>query len=489
MPQRITVVSLGPGNPQWLTLQSAETLRKAKCLILRTAMHRAVRWLEEQDIPYESFDDLYELYDDFDEMHHAMAAYLWEAAKKRDVVYAVMDAANDESVHVLQDMLPPEGQLDVLPGVSTAERCLAQLPLKIKHRGGVRVLPAVDCCRTEPDPRMPLLITELWNSALAGDVKLWLTDLYDEESEIVFFPSSVLINRKPLIVPMVALDRQPRYDHTVCVYVPAADFRTRKRFNLADLEEIMRLLRAPDGCPWDREQTHASLRSYLLEEASEAVGAIDEANPEHLADELGDVLLQIVFHADIARSHGDFTLRDITTAICHKMISRHAHIFGSDRCVTAEDVAANWERLKKVEKHLDTQSAVLADVSQALPALMRAAKVQKKAAQVGFDWDSALEALPKIQEEAEELSAELAAQRDPDEEMGDLLFSCVNVARLCGVEPELALRQATEKFIRRFTAMENAIISDGKALKGLTLSEMDVYWNQVKAAQNGSAPA
>ena len=194
----------------------------------------------------------------------------------------------------------------------------------------------------------------------------------------------------------------------------------------------------------------------------------------------------LVFCADngvLARGVAQST-SDVTTAICRKMIYRHAHIFGNDHCETADDVSANWERLKKKEKGLTTQASVLADVSKGLPALMHAAKVQKKAAQVGFDWDDAISALPKVSEEAAEVQAELDAHRDPAEELGDLLFSCVNVTRLCGLEPEQVLRAATEKFIRRFTAMENAIISDGKALEDLTLSEMDVYWNQVKAAQN-----
>ena len=190
------------------------------------------------------------------------------------------------------------------------------------------------------------------------------------------------------------------------------------------------------------------------------------------------------FHADIAQEVGEFSINDVTTAIVRKLIYRHAHIFGSVRCDTAEEVSESWEKLKKAEKGLTSQASVLADVSQGLPALMRAAKVQKKAAQVGFDWDDPLGALPKIHEEADEVRAELEEGRDPGEELGDLLFSCVNVARLAGQEPELLLKAATEKFIRRFTEMEKLIISDEKSLEGLTLAEMDVYWNRVKSAQH-----
>ncbi|MCH5288051.1 MAG: nucleoside triphosphate pyrophosphohydrolase [Christensenellaceae bacterium] len=487
MKPSITVVSLGPGDPSLMTLQTADALRHARRLILRTARHRAVKWLEEQAIAFEALDGYYDRYDDFDEMHRAMAEFLWQEAAKSPVVYAVIDATSDESVGALRGILPEDGKLDVLPGVSVADRCLTALPAGVRQAGRIRILPAIDAGEASPDPTMPLLITELWNPALAGDVKLWLSDLYSDEMEIVLFPSTAQVNRKPVRVPLMELDRQKTYDHTVCAYVPAAGLEGRQRFCLSDLMTIMRVLRGPGGCPWDRQQTHQSLRKYLIEEAYEAVGAIDEDDPDHLADELGDVLLQIVFHADIARDHGDFTISDVTSAVCRKMIYRHRHVFGDEHFATPEEVSVSWEQLKKAEKGHHSQSDVLADVSQGLPALMRAAKVQKKAADVGFDWDSAEEALPKIHEEAEELMAELTAHRDPDEEMGDLLFSCVNVARLCGVEPETALKKATEKFIRRFSDMENAIISDGKALKDLTLSEMDVYWNQVKAAQSNGA--
>ena len=174
------------------------------------------------------------------------------------------------------------------------------------------------------------------------------------------------------------------------------NFERKETYSLQDLIEILRILRAPGGCPWDRAQTHLSDRRNFVEEAYEAAGAIDEEDPDHLADELGDVLLQVVFHASVGASHGEFAIGDVTTDICRKMIYRHAHIFGTDHCATAGEVADNWEKLKKAEKGLHTQSEVLADVSRSLPALTRAHKVQKKAAQVGFDWDAPLEALPKV---------------------------------------------------------------------------------------------
>lgn len=483
MKPAITVVSLGPGDPSLMTLQTADALRGAKHLVLRTGRHGAAAWLEAQGIAYDTLDGFYDQYDDFDELHAAMARHLWQQAAKSAITYAVMDVGTDGSVAALAAAQPEDGALRCLPGLSAADACLACVPLH-QRTGGLRVIPAMDCAAAPHDPRMPLMITEIDNRALAGDVKLWLTDLYPDEMEAVFFPPSEKAVRKPLPLPLEELDRQKRYDHTCCLFVPAASLQARERFCFEDLVEVMAILRGENGCPWDREQTHESLRKYLIEEAWEAYTAVDEADPDRLADELGDVLLQVVFHAGIAHAHGTFSLSDVTTDICRKMIYRHPHVFGHAAYGSASDVADHWEVLKKAEKGLTTQSSVLKDVPQGLPSLMRAAKVQKKAAQVGFDWDTAAEALPKVHEEAEEVLQELQKGTDPGEELGDLLFSCVNVARLCGQEPEFLLKSATEKFIRRFEAMENLIISDGKALKGLTLSEMDVYWNQVKSAQN-----
>ena len=481
MKPTITVVSLGPGDPGLLTLQTAEALRSAKHLVLRTGQHGVAQWLQEQEIPFTTLDALYDEYWDFDELHSAIATRLWKQAAEAPLTYAVMDATTDGSVAALTAAKPAEAKLTRLAGLSMADAYLSALPEGTAHRSGIRMIPAMDCETAQHDPRLPLLITEIDSPVLAGMVKLWLTDLFDDEMPVVFFPSTVKSHRKAVQLPLMELDRQHTYDHTVAVYVPAAPMIGRQRFCFADLVEILDVLRGENGCPWDREQTHESLRKYLIEEAYEAVGAIDEGDVDHLADELGDVLLQVVFHANVGKSHGDFTINDVTSNICRKMIYRHAHIFGTDDCKTAEEVSANWEKLKKAEKGLTTQASVLSDVSKGLPALMRAHKVQKKAAHVGFDWDTALEALPKVHEEAQEVKAELDAGRDPAEELGDLLFSCVNVSRLCGLDAEELLKNATNKFISRFTAMENLINSAGKSLEGLTLCEMDVYWNQVKS--------
>ncbi|MBR4457652.1 MAG: nucleoside triphosphate pyrophosphohydrolase [Clostridia bacterium] len=475
--QTVTVVTLGPGNPNYLTRQAEKALREARHLILRTSRHRTADWLRDEGIAFTDFDALYDRYDSFDELHRAMAEALWLEAERHPVTFAVQDAITDGAVRCLRETQPDGASLRVIPGISASDVALAEAGIV---GDGWLIVPASDIGRVTPDPEWPLLVTEIDDRILAGEVKLHLAALYGDEAPVLFCPSTAKTSRKPSRITLCELDRQPAYDHTVCAVLPPAGLTDRDRYGFEDLVRIMARLRGEGGCPWDSAQTHQSLRKYLLEEAYEAAGAIDEDDMAHLADELGDVLLQIVFHADIGRSSGEFDITDVTSAICRKMIRRHTHIFGEDRCETADQVSDNWERIKREERHQRTQSEVLRDVSKALPALTRAAKVQKKAAQVGFDWDTAAEALPKVTEEAAEVQEELAAARDPSEELGDLLFACVNVARLAGCDPEEVLTAATEKFIRRFTRMEEAILRDNKDFKGLTLAEMDVYWNRIK---------
>ncbi len=473
----VTVVTLGPGNPEYLTRQAEKALRGARCLILRTARHRTAEWLRAEGVAFTDFDDFYDRYDSFDAMHAAMAEALWAEAGKHAVTFAVQDAVTDGAVRALRETCPEGAALRVLPGISASDTALAEAGIA---GSGWLVVTATDIGKVTPDPAWPLLVTEIDSRELAGDVKLRLSSLFGDEAPVMFCPSTAKTARKPVRILLCDLDRQPSYDHTVCAAVPPMALTGRDRFGFEDLVRIMARLRGDGGCPWDGAQTHESLRKYLLEEAYEAAGAIDEHDMDHLADELGDVLLQIVFHADIGRTAGEFDITDVTSAICAKMIRRHTHIFGTDHCDTAEQVSDNWERIKREERGQKSPSDALRDVSKALPALTRAAKVQKKAAQVGFDWDSAADALPKVTEEAGEVLAEMKAGRDPGEELGDLLFSCVNVARLAGADPEEVLTAATEKFIRRFTAMEKAVTDDGKVLPGMSLAEMDVYWERVK---------
>jgi tetrapyrrole methylase family protein/MazG family protein len=245
----------------------------------------------------------------------------------------------------------------------------------------------------------------------------------------------------------------------------------------------MARLRGPAGCPWDRQQTHRSLKPYLLEETYELLEAIDSDDPAKIANELGDLLLQVVFHAQLAAERGQFDLEAVAEGIVAKLIHRHPHVFGDTTVRDAQEVLANWEKLKAQEPTTSDRASVLDGVPQTLPALMRAAELQKRAARVGFDWDDVAGALAKIDEELRELRAARANATAPKlaEEIGDLLFAVVNVSRFCGVDPEDALRQTIGKFCRRFRRIEEQARRSGRALQDMSLQEMDAIWEEAKA--------
>ncbi|MGN0133209.1 MAG: nucleoside triphosphate pyrophosphohydrolase [Anaerotignum sp.] len=256
-----------------------------------------------------------------------------------------------------------------------------------------------------------------------------------------------------------------------------------KKYTLDDLVQVIRILRGENGCPWDRVQTHASIRQDMLEEAYEAADAIDKGNMENLCEELGDVLMQVVFHAEIEAEKGGFTIEDVIRGICEKMVYRHPHVFGNGevQADTAEQVLVNWEELKKKEKHTQTQTEVMKNVPDALPALIRARKVQKKAADVGFDFPDALGAIQKVYEEIQELEESVKLENGTEEEeFGDILFALVNISRFLKINPEFALTKAIKKFINRFEYIEKSALLQGKDLSSMTLEEMDLLWDEAK---------
>lgn len=247
------------------------------------------------------------------------------------------------------------------------------------------------------------------------------------------------------------------------------------------LVDIMKKLRSNNGCPWDKEQTHKSLKPYLIEESYEVIEAIDNKDTESLKEELGDLLLQPIFHAQIAEENGDFTISDVIESINKKLIRRHPHVFDDATINTSEEQKIHWEKLKKNEG----KKSVLDGVPKTMPALVRAHRFQQKAATVGFDWDKSTQVWEKIQEELKELKAEIDTNNKKNifEEYGDLLFALVNLSRFLKVDPEDALRQATNKFSRRFKKVEKALSSSGKDINKTSLKEMDEVWNKIKKNQ------
>lgn len=260
------------------------------------------------------------------------------------------------------------------------------------------------------------------------------------------------------------------------------EFEFKDRYNIDDLVEIVKLLRSPGGCPWDIEQTHSSIRMDFIEEVYEAIEAIDNGDPELLREELGDVLLQVVFHTQIEREKGIFDLNDVCDEVCKKMIIRHPHVFGETKVSDTGEVLKNWDAIKQNTKGQTTFTETLESVAVSLPALIRAQKVGKRAAKSGMDFADAQSALKNIYGELDELStaADSGKSEEIAEELGDVLFSCVNAARKLGVNSEECLTAATEKFIRRFAAVEEIVKSRGKNMNDYTTAELDEIWNSIK---------
>ena len=258
------------------------------------------------------------------------------------------------------------------------------------------------------------------------------------------------------------------------------DFEMKDKYNVNDLVRIMEILRAPDGCMWDQAQDHHSIRQNFIEETYEACEAIDDNDTDHLKEELGDVLLQVVFHTQMEKEKGVFNLNDVADGVCKKLIFRHPHIFGDVKVGSTDEILSNWDDRKRKEKKQETDPSTLESVSKSLPSLIRAQKLQKKAAKVGFDWPDVSGALDKVEEELAEVRAAINGNGDIEEEIGDLTVAVTNVSRFVKVDSERAAEKTCNKFVRRFADMEKQAAAEGKNLSDLTLSELDALWDKAK---------
>ena len=464
----ITIAPLS--TPQTLTRAAWDAVLCASKLYLQTAEHPSAGPVLDAGLPFVSMDDLYESSDDYDALNDAIADRL---VSDGDCVYAVMGDGCFSQLSAIREAAKKHGfRVDVLPGVSYAKAAFPELQDAQIYTA--RTLPK------RVDPSVPLCVQELDNPIIAGEVKLALSEIYPDEWPVTLATMQKDGHYSRRTFPLTELDRKRTLFAGSVLLVMPASFEERTRYGYYDLVSVMQRLRAPGGCPWDREQTHESLKADLIEECYELNDAIDEQDDAHIVEELGDVLMDVVFHSTIASEQGRFTENDVTDGIVKKMIYRHPHVFGTEKAETTEAVLKRWDELKQAEKHQKTQKEILCAVPKRFPALMRSAKVQKRARKVGFDWNDVTEALPKVYEEFDELKAAMNGSGDVSEEAGDLLFAIVNVVRLLGLDGEQILHDATDKFIARFGKMEELAAADGHVLSDLSLSEQDRYWEKAK---------
>jgi len=332
--------------------------------------------------------------------------------------------------------------------------------------------------------RLPLLVYDLDDKPLASDVKLVLSDLFGDEAEGRFLHFDRVKK-----MSLYELDRQKEYGYLTAVAIEEIPLVEKKRFCFEDLLSIIVRLRQPDGCAWDKAQTPQSIKMNAVEEAYELLDAIDLNDPSKILEETGDVMLQAAFHAVMQEERGEFNCTDVLSELCGKLIFRHTHIFGNDKAADEASALGVWEKNKMKEKHQNTFADSVNDVPKAFPAALRAQKVGKRVAKAGMDFACVEDAVARLREEIQEfLQAKGAGDKSKiGEEFGDLLFSAINVGRLAGVDAELALKESTDKFARRFTKAEELALKDGKNVLELTAKEWDEYYLTAKSALKGEA--
>ncbi|EIF6297563.1 TPA: nucleoside triphosphate pyrophosphohydrolase [Clostridium perfringens] len=481
----LKIMGLGPGAYEALTIGALKELKNNKNIYFRTEKHPTVDFLKDEGIKFESYDHAYEKYDSFDDVYKYIAEDLITKIKDdEDLIYAVPGhplVAEKSVINLIELCKENNIQYEVLPAVSFVDAMMEAL--QVDPIEGVKIIDAFDMKNQILDKRVGTIITQVYNNFIASEVKLRLLEGYEDDTEIIFVRAAGVEGLESIRkIPLYELDWQEDIDYLTSIYIPK-DLGNKKDFQ--DLLDIIETLRSPGGCPWDREQTHESLKSALLEECYEVIDAIENEDEDALIEELGDVLLQVVFHASIGKEDGYFDIMDVIGGISNKMINRHPHVFGNEKANTSEQVLVNWDEIKKEEKGIKTLTEEMQNIAKSLPATTRAYKVQKKAKKVGFDWDDVNCAMDKVKEELNEIKEVYNCEDKSiiEGEVGDLLFACINVARFLEVDGELALDKTIKKFIKRFSYIENEAIKNNKNLKDMTLEEMDKLWEEAKTSE------
>ncbi len=484
----VTVVGLGPGDPSLVTQQTKDAIAAASLRFLRTARHPSASLVPDAT----TFDEIYDAADRFSDVYETIAERLAAAAVAHgDVLYAVPGSPLilERTVELLRER--EDVRCLALPAISFLDDLWARLALDPVD-AGVRLIDGHRFATEAAGERGPLLVAHVHADWVLSDIRHSIDAGPDDAAQSALDDSVVIglsgigtDDERIVNTTWGMMEREISPDHLTSLYIP--ELAVPVGHGYVKFHALARTLR--EQCPWDIEQTHTSLLPYLIEETYEVVDAINALNDdprsdEHLIEELGDLLYQIEFHATIAEQQGRFTIADVTSAIHDKLVRRHPHVFGDVEASDAATVINNWENIKRDERSTsrEVRASVLDGVPQSLPSLSHAATVQRKAAKVGFDWPDTSGPLDKI---AEETAETIEAQASGDEqeirsEIGDLLFAVVNLARHLGVEPESALRGATDRFSARFREVERLADASGASLKDLDLAGLDDLWNTAK---------
>ncbi len=481
----VLIVGLGPGEPGCITRAAWDALASAEEVFLRTRVHPSVPHLPVGPV-YHSFDELYQHAADFGSVYDGIVARLLDRAMGgAPVVYAVPGdpGVAEGTVTRLREACAQRGvAFKVLHGVSCIEPALAALGHDAA--AGCQILDATDVAiawHPPINPDRPALILQLYSRRLASDVKLTLMNQYPDELPVALIHAAGTPEQRVDHLPLYEIDRRDEVAHLTTLYVPPCDVRPGAVTSLEGFQQTIAQLRSPVGCPWDREQTHQSLRPYLLEETYEVLEALDADDSALLAEELGDLLLQIVLHAQIAVDDGEFHMTDVIRQIDAKIKRRHPHVWGDAAVSGPAAVVANWHVIKANERAEKGSAArsLLDGVPAALPALAQAHQYDQRARRVGFDWPSVQGVIAKLHEEIAEIQAAVSDEERFDE-IGDLLLTAAVWARWLNVNPEDALRAANRRFRERFVYIETRLQAAGRPWESVSAQEMLDLWEEAK---------
>ena len=478
----VTIIGLGAGDFDQLQMGVYKKLKAAKKLYVRTVDHPVLQELAAEGLQFESFDAVYEKHGTFQPVYEEIAEKLIEAATIEDVMYAVPGhplVAEQTVQLLLAAQAAGKVQVVIEGGQSFLDPIFGAL--KIDPIEGFQLLDGTDFSMHDLNMRQHILIAQVYDTFSASEVKLTLMEKYDDEYPVTVVTAAGSSQEKITTVPLYELDQCVEVNNLTTVYVPPVKSQEEALRDWATFRQIIATLRGPDGCPWDQKQTHESLKKYLLEEAHEYLAAVDAEDDFAMIEELGDVLLQVFLNAQIGEDLGYFTLEDVLASISEKMIRRHPHVFSDVSVEDADEVVANWDAIKAEEKGVQNQP-LLNEEYRASSSLQTAYNYQKRAAKVGFDWPDVTGAWDKFIEECQEFKEEMANGSNATrlDELGDVLFTIVNLARFYKLSPEEAMLHANEKFARRFGYVEKKVKESGKPFSAYTLEQLDAFWEEAK---------
>jgi len=480
---KVTVVGLGPGDPGAITRAAETALRGASRLVLRTEIHPTVAELRRWGLAFSTCDDCYVQGEAFEQVYARIVERLVDLADQGDLVYAVPGhpLVAETTVTMLRDRLGD--RVVLVAGLSALEALYACTGLD--PNAGLQVVDGLAMEGRKLQPDWWTVVLQVHAQSVASEVKLALMDTWPDEHAVQVVQSAGIPGQERVrTVPLHELDHLEDLDHLTSIVIPPAPRRGIQR-----AVDVVARLRAPDGCPWDREQTPRTLTRHVLEEAHEVVEAIERDDVDGIEEELGDLFLQVALQAQIFDEEGEFDLEDVCDRLADKLIRRHPHVFGTTEVAGSEEVLVNWEVIKRQEKAEKGESgdrdgipstSALAGVVMSQSALVVSEKLQGKAAKVRFDWKDPVRVLAKLQEEVGELGEALADDLGTEaltHELGDVLTATVNLARQLKLDPEAALREANRRFIRRFTEVERLA---GGSLDHLELRQMESLWQDAK---------